>query len=67
LYLFSLNLDLNVLSWNFNVPRRMCTPSLLSPSNSTLNGILSSLSVPVNGCPLNGTLIGVRQDSFYLF
>lgn len=29
-----------------------------------INGILSSLSVPVNGCPLNGTVIGVRLDAF---
>lgn len=64
-----MKLDLNVLSWKSdNSKKRTC--GLLNVVNVMmkvmLNGILSSFSVPLNGCPLNGTVIGVRHYSFYL-
>lgn len=64
-----MKLDLNGLSWNSNKSKNH-TCALLNLGNVMiivmLNGILSSFSVPLNGCSLNGTVIGVRHDSLYL-
>lgn len=52
------------------ISQKKLTHGLLNPGNvmmvKMLNGILSSFSVPLNGCPLNGTVIGVSHDSFCL-